>query len=131
MASGPKPSSAHTHNTCLAHCGSTTVPNRPGQRGPLLAWPAVGHGPRPHAARARCGALRAHAVTRLTVANWSPNLGMVYTASFPSPWCIRLKWLRAPAQSEEGGRRRGGTHRRGRWRRSSTMVKVSPSWFGK
>jgi hypothetical protein len=86
---------------------------------------------RPTFARARRGTLRACAMARLATARRWPNLCKVYTASFPSPRCTRLTRLRAPARSEEDEQRRGETHRRGRRCRSSTVVKVSPSWFGK
>jgi hypothetical protein len=70
-------------------------------------------------------ALRARAVAWLAAARQRPNLGKVYTTSFPSPRCTRLTQLRAPAHSEEDGRQRGRTHWRGLRRRSSTTVKVS------
>jgi hypothetical protein len=107
MASGPKPSSARSCSACR---GLATVPNRPGQRSPLPTWPAAGRGPRPRA-------------------GW-PNLGKMYTASFTSPQCTPLTWLRAPAHSDEGGRRRGGTDRCGRLCQNSTAVKVPVLWVG-
>jgi hypothetical protein len=95
----PKPTSAHAHSARLACCGLATVPNRLEQRGPLPAWPAIGRSPRSHTACAWLTAGQA----RLTVACQRPNLGKVYTASFPSPRCTRLTRLRAPARSEEAG----------------------------
>jgi hypothetical protein len=77
-----------------------------------------------HSACSASSALRAHAVARLAAARRRPTLGKMYTASFLSPHCTRLTRLRAPAHSEEGGRRRGGMHQRGRRRWSSTAVKV-------
>jgi hypothetical protein len=75
-------------------------------------------------ARSSSSALRARVMARLAVAHRLPNLGKMYTTSFPSPRCTHLTRLRAPACSEEGGRRRGRTHRRGRRPQSSTVVKV-------
>jgi hypothetical protein len=136
MASEPKPRSAHTDSARLACYGPAIAPKQVGVGMAHTAWPAAGRGPRPRAAHARCdalepGTLGACAVAQFAVDRWWPNLSMVYTARFPNPQCTRLTRLRAPAQSEEGGRRRGRTNRRNRWRRSSTTVKVSPSWFGK
>jgi hypothetical protein len=67
-------------------------------------------------------ALKARTVAQLAVARWRTNLGKVYTANFTIPWCTRLTRLRAPAHSEEGGRRRGRTHRRDRRRRMASVV---------
>jgi hypothetical protein len=129
MTSGLKLSSARVHSARSADCSPATVPNRSRQRGPLLAWLAAGRGPRPHATRARRGALgpgalRARAVARLAATRQCPNLGKVYTASFPRARCTRFTRLRAQARSEEGERQRGGTHRCGRRCQSSTTVKV-------
>jgi hypothetical protein len=68
------------------------------------------------------GALKARTVAQLAVARWRTNHGKVYIANFTIPWCTRLTRLRAPACSEEGGRRRGRTHRRGRRRRMAPVV---------
>jgi hypothetical protein len=129
MASVPKPSSAHAHNARLVCHDPAIASNRSRQRGPLPAWPVAGCGPRPCASHARHGALgpgalRARAVAQLTVALRRSNLGKVYTVSFPSPRHTRLTRLRAPTHNEEGGRRRGKSHQRGRRRRCSTAVKV-------
>jgi hypothetical protein len=81
--------------------------------------------------RSAPGVLKARAVAWLAVARRWPNLGMVYTASFPSPWCTHLTRLRALAYSEESGRRRGGTHRRGRRHQMALVVGGSRARHGK
>jgi hypothetical protein len=93
------------HSVCR---GPGTAPNRPGN---------TAHN-RPQDVTRIC----AQCVAGLAVARRWPNLGKVYTASFPSPRCTRLTRLRAPARSKEGGRWRGGTHRRGRRRRMAPVV---------
>jgi hypothetical protein len=113
--------------------GPTTMPNRLGSA--VLnrpGWPqdttrVYAHGTT-HSAP---GTLSARVMAWLAVAHHRPNLGKVYTTSFPNPRCTRLTWLRAPAHSEEGGRQRGKTHRRDRRCWSTTTGKVSPSWFRK
>jgi hypothetical protein len=68
---------------------------------------------------------RAHCVARAEAADGKVSTGIVH-----GPRCTCLTRLRAPAHSEEGGRRRCGAHRHGQRRRSSTAVKVSVLLFG-
>jgi hypothetical protein len=58
-----------------------------------------------------------------TVGDWMARRKMS-TGSIHGPRCTCLTRSDALNQSEEGGRRRGRAHRRGRRRRSSTAVKV-------
>jgi hypothetical protein len=128
MASGLKLSSAHAHNARSVCRGPATAHEQAWAAQPTTGL--AGRRTRPVSARSACSAhlassaLRAHDVAWLTVAHRWPNHGNMYTSRFPSPRCTCLTRLRAPARSEEGGRWRGRTHRRGRWCQSSTAVKV-------
>jgi hypothetical protein len=62
-----------------------------------------------------------------TAGDWM-TYGMMSMGSIHGPRCTCLTWFQVLNQSEEGRRRRGRAHRRGRWHQSSMAVKVPILW---
>jgi hypothetical protein len=118
MATGSKPSSACVHSVCSACHGLAISPNQLGQRGPQLAWLAVGRGPRLCAART---ARRARPRARSEHMSWHDSRW--FTGGYPT---AKLRTEVNPSDGASPGtawpeaeavdRPRRGPHGAGAWR---------------
>jgi hypothetical protein len=108
-----KPSSARAYSARSACCGPThaAMHGLPG----VDRWPARAEHQlaRPARAQRPLSVARTRGASPRVAAHTLAGCGhdKFFTVSTQGAWRTHLTWLRAPAQSEEGGRRRGGAHR--------------------